>query len=145
LLPHSSSFPFQASLNHLFNNGNTTLLKLCNLILGMVAFLVHINLPFILAQMWHISNCFHLSCMFVKRVNKSWRNVDPHSKDHLWIHFVSVLKIDWTLIFSVWLCPLQCASCSIDYLCTLWVCFEGFYYVLGEHHGFNKECEVLKN
>lgn len=72
LLPHFSSFLYQTFLNHLFNNGNTTLLRICYFILGIVAFLVHIKLPFLLAQMWHISNSFHLSCMFVKNVNKSW-------------------------------------------------------------------------
>ncbi len=68
LLPFSSSFPFQASINHVFNNGNMTLLKIDYLIFGMGAFLVHIKLPFLLTQMWHISNYFCFSFMFFKLV-----------------------------------------------------------------------------
>jgi hypothetical protein len=63
LLPFSSFLALQASLNHLFNNGNPTLLTIYYLILGMGPFLVHIKLPSLLTQMWHISNRFCFSHM----------------------------------------------------------------------------------
>jgi hypothetical protein len=109
LLLHFSYFPFQASLNHLFNNGNTILLRICYLILGMVAFLVHIKLFFPFCP--NVANCFHLSCMFVKHVNKSWQNVDPFSKDHLWISFCDFF-LSW-LDSNLWCLVVPIATCIV--------------------------------
>ncbi len=61
-----SSFPLQVSMNHMFSIGNMTSLRTCYLIFGMVAFLVHIKFHICLAQMWHVSNNFHFSCMLFK-------------------------------------------------------------------------------
>ncbi len=95
LLPLSSFFPLQASLNHLFHNGNTTSLKVCYFILGMATFLVHVKFPFLLTQMWHISNHSYLSHMFIERVR--FRTQDDilslHSQTHNALHMISISKI----------------------------------------------------
>ncbi len=94
-LAFSSSFPFQTSLNHLLNNGNTTLLIIDYFILGMGAFLVHIKLPFLLTQMWHIWNWFCLSFMFFKRVWFRTQNnlLSLHSQAQNAPHMVNFSKI----------------------------------------------------
>ncbi len=95
LLPFLFSFPLQASLNHLFNNGNKISLKVCYFILGMATFLIHIKFPFLLTQMWHISNRFCLSHMFIECVR--FRTQDDILSLHIWthnaLHMISISKI----------------------------------------------------
>ncbi len=106
LLPFSSSFPFQVSLNHLFNNGNMTLLRIDYFILGMGAFLVHIKLSFRLTQMWHISNYFCFSFMFFKCVQFRTQNnlLSFHSQTHNAFHIVNFSKLTLEHFYPQKLC-----------------------------------------
>jgi len=95
LLPLSSFSPLQASLNHLFSNGNMTSLRVRYLIIGMATFLVHIKLPFLLTQMWHISNHFCFSRMLFEHVR--FRTQDDIlslcNQTHNAFHTINISKI----------------------------------------------------
>lgn len=60
LLLYYSPFPFQPSLNYLSNNCDVASLKVGNLILYKVAFLINVSFPLFLAQMWHVMDNFHI-------------------------------------------------------------------------------------
>jgi len=67
LLPISSPLPLQAFLNHLFQNHYATYLKVDSFIFCVIT-LVDIKFTFIFANMWHVTNYLHFSCMFFKSV-----------------------------------------------------------------------------
>jgi hypothetical protein len=62
-----SPLPLQASLNHLFHNHYAIYLKVDSLIFCVIT-LVDIKFTVILANMWHVTNYLHFSCMFLKSV-----------------------------------------------------------------------------
>ncbi len=103
LLPFSLSFPLQASLNHLFNNENMTLLKIDYLILGMGAFLVHIKFLFLFTQMWHTQIAFVFFTCFssVSDLRPKISSFSLHNWTHNALHMVNIFKITFE-VFCPW-------------------------------------------
>jgi hypothetical protein len=140
LLPFSSSFPLQASLNHLFNNGNMTLLNIDYLILGMGAFLVHIKFPFLFTQMWHPQIVFvFLTCFSsVSDLRPKISSFSLHNWTHNALHMVNILKITFELFCPWKLCSLDVFALVKDIIVFLRFLQQWFIFFLCKNQDFKQ-------